>query len=139
VRQNYLLPGRKPFHTNNPAMAVFDDGRVMVYGSMGGDGQPQSQAAVFSRYGLFGHDLQAAVTAPRWVLGRTWGADKTSLRLEGQFPPSLVEALRGAGHAVEVLEEFASVMGHAGAIVRHRSGLLEGAIDLRSDGMVAGF
>jgi gamma-glutamyltranspeptidase/glutathione hydrolase len=28
-------------------------------------------------------------------------------------------------------------MGHAGAIVRHPSGLLEGATDPRSDGMVA--
>ena len=35
----------KPFHTLNPAMARFDDGRTM-----GGEGQPQTQAAVFSRY-----------------------------------------------------------------------------------------
>ncbi|WP_201032320.1 gamma-glutamyltransferase, partial [Salmonella enterica] len=27
-----LRPGRKPFHTLNPAMALFDDGRRMVYG-----------------------------------------------------------------------------------------------------------
>jgi len=41
--QNYLRPGRLPFHTNNPAMALLDDGRVMAYGSMGGDGQPQTK------------------------------------------------------------------------------------------------
>ena len=44
------MPGRKPFHTLNPALARLDDGRVMVYGNMGGEGQPQSQAAVFSRH-----------------------------------------------------------------------------------------
>ncbi len=27
-----LEPGRKPFHTLNPALAHFDDGRVMSYG-----------------------------------------------------------------------------------------------------------
>ena len=58
-----LKPGRKPFHTLNPAMARFDDGRTMVYGTMGGEGQPQTQAAVFSRYGLFNQPLQQAVTA----------------------------------------------------------------------------
>ena len=43
--RNPLKPGRKPFHTLNPAFARFDDGRAMVYGSMGGDGQPQFQSA----------------------------------------------------------------------------------------------
>ena len=51
--RNPLTPGRKPFHTLNPAMARFKDGRSMVYGTMGGEGQPQTQAAVFSRYALF--------------------------------------------------------------------------------------
>ena len=35
---NLLAPGRKPFHTLNPALAVLKDGRVMAYGTMGGDG-----------------------------------------------------------------------------------------------------
>src|SRR5262249_5211500 len=38
---NALAPGRQPFHTLNPALAVLHDGRVMAYGTMGGDGQPQ--------------------------------------------------------------------------------------------------
>jgi gamma-glutamyltranspeptidase len=33
---NALKPGRKPFHTLNPALARFDDGRIMAYGTMGG-------------------------------------------------------------------------------------------------------
>ena len=31
------------------AVAKLSDGRVMPYGSMGGDGQPQTQAMIFSR------------------------------------------------------------------------------------------
>ena len=134
---NALKPGRKPFHTLNPAMARFDDGRTMVYGTMGGEGQPQTQAAVFTRYAMYGEGLQAAVTAPRWLLGRTWGEESTSLKLEDRFDPALVAALRAAGHDAELLASFTSTMGHAGALVRHPDGTLEGAADPRSDGAVA--
>jgi len=136
---NPLMPGRKPFHTLIPALARLEDGRVMVYGNMGGEGQPQSQAAVFSRHVLFGQGLQEAVTAPRWLLGRTWGEVSMSLKLEDRFDPALVEALRDAGHAVEPVGPFSDLMGHAGAVVRHPDGLLEGASDPRSDGAALGF
>ena len=134
-----LAPGRKPFHTLNPALARFADGRSMVYGNMGGDGQPQSQAAVFSRYAMFGQDLQQAVSAPRWLLGRTWGDMSVSLKLESRFDPDLILALRDAGHEIEVIEPFADVVGHAGALVRGATGVIAGAADPRSDGTVAGY
>ena len=35
--------------------------------------------------------------------------------------------------------KFTSTMGHAGAIVRHSDGVLEGATDPRSDGAAVGF
>lgn len=133
---NALKPGRKPFHTLNPALARFDDGRTMIYGTMGGEGQPQTQAAIFTRY-MAGMGLQAAITAPRWLLGRTWGEESVTLKLEDRFDPALVAQLRGAGHDLEMLPAaFTATMGHAGAIVRHADGLLEGATDPRSDGQV---
>ncbi|MBA3897793.1 MAG: gamma-glutamyltransferase [Sphingomonadaceae bacterium] len=133
---NTLKPGRKPFHTLSPALARFDDGRVLAYGTMGGEGQPQTQAAIFSRYAR-GVQLQEAITRPRWLLGRTWGEDSTSLKLEDRFDAALFDRLVIAGHIVERLPAFSATMGHAGAIVRHDSGVLEGATDPRSDGMVA--
>ena len=133
---NALKPGRKPFHTLNPALARFEDGRVMAYGTMGGEGQPQTQAALFTRY-TRGVGLQEAITRPRWLLGKTWGEDSVTLKLEDRFAPELVEALRAAGHDVELLGAFTATMGHAGAIVRHPDGVLEGATDPRSDGQVA--
>jgi gamma-glutamyltranspeptidase/glutathione hydrolase len=131
--------GRKPFHTLNPAMALFADGRRMVYGTMGGEGQPQTQSAVFSRYAMFGERLQAAVTAPRWLLGKTWGEETMTLKLESRFEPALIAQLRDAGHNVEVLAPFTSTMGHAGAIVLDADGTFEGATDPRSDGAAIGF
>jgi gamma-glutamyltranspeptidase len=132
-----LKPGKKPFHTLNPAAARLKDGRVMVYGTMGGDGQPQTQAAVFTRHVVFGQPLQTAVSAPRWLLGRTWGQTSDTLKLEQRFAPAVVEELARRGHDVEVLLPFDETMGHAGAIVRHADGVLEGASDPRSDGAVA--
>ncbi len=134
---NALKPGRKPFHTLNPALARFDDGRVMAYGTMGGEGQPQTQAALFTRYARFGTDLQDAITGPRWLLGRTWGDQSTTLKLEDGFAPELYDALAAAGHAVERVGPLTAMMGHAGAIVRHADGRLDGATDPRSDGGVA--
>jgi len=136
---NVLRPGRKPFHTLNPALATFGDGRTMVYGTMGGDGQPQTQAAVFTRYALFGMNPQEAVSAPRWLLGRTWGQTSDTLKLESRFPPEVVDQLRRFGHEVEVLRQWDETMGHAGAVVRQPSGLLEGGADPRSDGAVASY
>ncbi|MDY7579424.1 gamma-glutamyltransferase family protein [Herbaspirillum sp. RTI4] len=134
-----LVPGKKPFHTLNPAAARLKDGRVMVYGNMGGDGQPQSQSAVFTRHVVFGQALQTAITAPRWLLGRTWGKSSDSLKLESRFPVAVIEALRARGHEVDVMAAYDSALGHAGAIVRHPDGLMEGASDPRSDGVVAAF
>lgn len=137
--RNSLQPRARPFHTLNPAMARFADGRVLVYGTMGGEGQPQTQAAVFGRYALFGQGLQQAVTAPRWLLGRTWGDEIASLKIERRLDPALVEQLRSAGHVVELVPDFSDLMGHAGAVVRYPGGILEGAADPRSDGLVAAF
>ena len=131
---NSLKPGRRPFHTIQPALALLNDGRVMPYGTMGGEGQPQTQAMLFSRYVLGGCELQQSVTAPRWLLGKTWGSDVTNLRIENRFSPQVYEQLKAAGHDVEVVGDFEEVMGHAGALVRHPDGLIEGASDPRSDG-----
>lgn len=134
-----LAPGKQPFHTLNPAAARLNDGRVMVYGSMGGDGQPQTQAALFTRYILQNVPLQESISRPRWLLGRTWGQTSDSLKVEGRFAPQTLARLRELGHEVEVLADFSEAMGHAGAIVRHPGGLFEGASDPRSNGAAAGY
>ncbi len=136
---NALTPGRRPFHTLNPALAELSDGRIVAYGTMGGDGQPQSQAAVFTRYVIFRQPLERALDAPRWLLGRTWGSTHTNLRLESRFDGNLVDRLLSAGHDVAVLDEpYSDTMGHSGAVVLHPDGSLEGGHDPRADGGAAG-
>ena len=136
---NALEPGRLPFHTLNPALAVLDDGRILAYGAMGGDGQPQTQAAVFTRHVLFHQPIERAIDAARWLLGRTWGAAHANVRMEARFDGNLLDRLVSAGHDVEVLPQpYSDVMGHAGAVVRHPGGTLEGVHDPRADGGAAG-
>jgi gamma-glutamyltranspeptidase/glutathione hydrolase len=136
---NALEPGRLPFHTLNPALAVLDDGRIMAYGAMGGDGQPQTQAAIFTRHVLFHQSIDRAIDAARWVLGRTWGSARDNLRMEACFDGNLIDRLVSAGHDVEVLSEpYSDVMGHAGAVLLHPEGTLEAAHDPRADGGGAG-
>ena len=133
---NPLSPGRKPFHTLNPALAAFDDGRVMPYGTMGGDGQPQVQAQVFTRVNV-GMGLAEALDAPRFVFGRTWGAASTRLAMEEEFDPSITRALEKAGHDV-ALQPRSDAFGHAGALIRHPKGRVEAGHDPRADGGAEG-
>jgi gamma-glutamyltranspeptidase len=137
--RNPLEPGRKPFHTLNPAMAALDDGRVVSFGSMGGDGQPQFQAQIWTRWRA-GTGVAEAVDAPRWLLGRTWGASTTSLKVENRFDASLLERLERMGHEVEDIgSPYSDALGHAGLLVKHpRDGRVEAAHDPRSDGGAEG-
>jgi oxamate amidohydrolase len=136
---NALAPGRLPFHTLNPALAELADGRVIAYGTMGGDGQPQTQAALFTRHVTYREPLDRAIDAPRWLLGRTWGSTHTNLRMESRFDGNLIDQMLAAGHDVDVLPEpYSDLMGHAGAVVLHGDGTLEGAHDPRADGGAAG-
>jgi gamma-glutamyltranspeptidase/glutathione hydrolase len=135
-----LEPGKKPFHTLTPGLAVFNDGRVLSYGTMGGEGQPQILSQIFTRYADFGMSLADSVDAPRWLFGKAWKAPSATLRVEDRFDPSLLRALSSYGHPVEELgRPYADSMGHAGMLVKHpRNGRVEAVHDPRSDGGALG-
>ena len=133
-----LAPGWRPFHTLNPALAVFSDGRVMSYGSMGGDGQPQFQAQVFSRIAA-GDRLARAVATPRWLWGKTWGAESVSVKVEEAFDDAIASGLARRGHEIERLPDARrDSFGHAGALRRGLKGEIEAAHDPRADGGASG-
>lgn len=136
---NALAPGAKPFHTLNPPLAVFDDGRVMVYGAMGGEGQPQSQAQIFARHAWLGLPIEEALAAPRFRLGRSWGEDDARLKYEPRFDGEEINRLDRLGHQIAPWDsEFDDEAGHAGMIVRSPDGRIEGGHDPRADGGAAG-
>ena len=111
----------------------------LVYGTMGGEGQPQTQAALVSRIVDFGYDVQQAIEAPRWLFGRTWGDESRSLSLEGRIPDGVVTELQRRGQPVAMARRFDDTMGHAAAIRLHEDGTLEGGADPRGDGAAIGY
>ena len=131
---NVLKGGKKPFHTLNPAYAELKDGRRIVYGTMGGEGQPQTQACLFSRYLYQGMTLSESIAQPRWLLGRTWGDTTNNLRLETQLYQTYGAELQALGHDVTSVADNNELMGHAGAIVLDTTGNTTASSDPRSDG-----
>lgn len=134
---NALAPRKRTAHTLIPSMYLVGGRPRFVYGTMGGDGQPQTQAALVTRLVDRGLGPQAAVEAPRWLLGRTWGETTRALRLEARFSESVVESLRGRGHEVHAVEPWSDLMGHAQVIEIGAAGL-RGGSDPRADGTALG-
>ena len=134
---NRLAPGKRTAHTLIPSMYLVEGRPRLVYGTMGGEGQPQTQAALVTRILDRGLSPQAAVEAPRWLLGRTWGEETRALRVESRFAAHVVESLERRGHEVRVVEPWSDLMGHAHVISLAPDGL-RGGSDPRADGAALG-
>lgn len=134
-----LAPGRRPFHTLIANMLLRDGRPWVVYGAMGGDGQPQTGLALSIRIAERGMDPQAAIEAPRWRWFGSVPANEPDLFIEARVGKACIAGLRARGHRVEVCDDWEETMGHAGAIVIDRDeGLLLGGSDPRSDGLALG-
>ncbi|MFA9557825.1 gamma-glutamyltransferase [Evansella sp. AB-rgal1] len=133
---NTLEPNKRTFHTIIPAMATKDNKPFMLFGSMGGEGQPQTQCALFTRVVDFGYNIQQAIEAPRWLYGRTWGESSSSLKLETRIPDYIGTVLTDRGHEVELAESFSQQMGHAqGIVIDQEKGTYSAGADPRGDGI----
>ncbi len=137
---NRLEPRKRTFHTLNAAMLLKDKKPYLIYGTMGGEGQPQTQAAIATRVVDFGMSPQDAIAAPRWLHGRTWGASSNDLKIEGRVPESVRDELKRRGHPVNKVDDYTDTMGHAGAIVIDPATNLKSAgTDPRGDGLAVGY
>lgn len=137
---NCLQPKKRTYHTLNPAMLFKGGEPHLVYGTMGGEGQPQTQAALVTRILDYYFTVQAAIEAPRWLYGRTWGAESNSVKVEARINQDICMELQKKGHEVEVLSDFSDVMGHAGAIqIDLDSKVKHGGADPRGDGAALGY
>ncbi|CAI6068098.1 gamma-glutamyltransferase [Cohnella sp. JJ-181] len=136
---NALEPSKRTFHTLMPAMACKDGRPRYLYGTQGGEGQPQTQTAVFTRMADYGMAPHEAVAEPRWLWGRTWGEATRELKLESRIDAETVRRLAKAGHDVSVVEAYDYRMGHAHAISIDDDGMRRGGTDPRCDGAAVGW
>ncbi|MEO5973787.1 MAG: gamma-glutamyltransferase [Ilumatobacteraceae bacterium] len=135
-----LAPGRRPPHTLCPALATERDGSLSaVFGTMGGDGQPQILLQLAARLFHHGQSPAVAVNAGRWLLnGPTTGFDTWTgvggphVIVEGQIASEWNDGLVARGHEVRVLGPYDTSFGHAHAIVVEPTGMLAGAADPRT-------
>ena len=131
---NELAPGRRPAHTLVPLMVTENGSPRCVLGTMGGKAHPQILAQVLLRV-LSGLSAQAAVGAPRWIVGGIdVGESDDTIRLEEDLDDSAATALRTAhAHVVEV-GAHDEVAGHTQAIVIGGDGEFDAGSDPRSGG-----
>ncbi len=113
----------------------FDDGRVLSYGSMGGEAQPQVAAQNFIRHARRGLSLTAALDAPRYLFTRNWKAERATVKVENRLDPSIIAGLRKRGHDLEESQHaYADSFGHAGMLSWIQGGPVLADHDPRADG-----
>ena len=134
-----LRAGHQPPHTLSPALATRPDGSLSaVFGTMGGDAQPQILLQIAARLFVHGQRPAEAVSAPRWALrGPVTGFDTWTsgagpqLAIEANAPNDWQTQLTRLGHDVRMIGELDLAVGHAHAIVIEDDMVL-GAADPRS-------
>ena len=135
---NRLEPGKRPFYTLNPGIALRKGAPAFVYGTQGADGQPQTLAVLLARLIDRKLDPQAALAAPRFLLGRTFSDGREALKLEASAGETTFADLARRGHEVSALDDLSPLAGQAGVIAVDDAGDVTGAHDPRSDGCALG-
>ncbi|AHV96282.1 gamma-glutamyltransferase [Paenibacillus sabinae] len=136
---NTLEPHKRTFHTLMPAMACRDGKPAILYGTQGGEGQPQTQTLLLTRMLHYGMNPQQAVDEPRFVWGRTWGEPTQELTVESRVGDDVLEELAAAGHKVRKVADYDGLAGHAHAIRIDENGYRSGGTDPRCDGAAIGW
>lgn len=131
---NRLEPGKRTLHTLMACMAL-DHGRPrFVFGTMGADGQPQTNVQVLHRL-LGGAHPQQAVAAPRVLHGRFLLEDDPEvLHAEADLDPAALASLESGLTALDILPACSERLGHAHAIAIEPDGTVSAGADPRSDG-----
>lgn len=126
---NIIAPGKRPYHTLSPLMALRDDGGfAFTLGTPGGDSQPQSLIQIVNNLVLFGMTPQAAIEAPRF---RSYNG--LGVAFEDRVAASVLGELGALGHQVEIVHGWTATFGGAHMILRDRDGTLTAASDPRRE------
>ena len=138
---NVIAPHKRTMHTLAPAMMFRGDIPVLVFGTMGGDGQPQTQLQLITDIVDFGMGVQEAIESPRWLHGRAMIGDAPdALNMEEGFREETCSGLKEMGHNVVIRERWDEIFGHAQAImIDPKTKVLSGGADPRGDGLAVGY
>jgi gamma-glutamyltranspeptidase/glutathione hydrolase len=127
---NRLEPKKLTMHTLIPAIAARGGRPSIIYGSMGGDGQPQLQTQVLIN--LVDHGLEPAEAVARPRVRVQAGGETVSV--EAGYPEA--GDLARSGVRVQLMPPKHHSLGHAHAIVIDGPAAWRAGADPRSDGSV---
>jgi gamma-glutamyltranspeptidase/glutathione hydrolase len=136
---NAFAPGKRPYHTIIPGMALKDGELWAAFGVMGGFMQPQGHFQVISA--MVDDDLnpQEALDRSRFCL--LDGNGNSVVGLEEGIPLATMARLAELGHAIQPITGRMRATFGTGQIIRRDpdSGVLYGGSDPRKDGVVAAY
>jgi gamma-glutamyltranspeptidase len=127
---NQVAPGKRPYHTLTPLLALREDGSLgFTLGTPGGDSQTQSLLQIMNNLLLFGMLPQEAIEAPRF---RSY--EGLEVAVEDRIPVEIRDALGASGHQLRVVHGWTATFGGAQMIfVDPVSGTLVVASDPRRE------
>ena len=132
---NAVRPGKRPFYTLNPGIALKNGTPHVLYGTQGADGQPQTLSLLLTGLLDYGMTPMQALAQSRFLLGRTFSDAHDSLKLEQSLGDNTITKLAALGHDVLLLPALSPIFGQAGIICIHDEGWIIGSHDPRGDGV----
>ncbi len=137
---NVIAPRKRTLHTLIPSLATQNDRPAIIFGTMGGDGQPQIHQQVYTNLINYGLNIQAAIDAPRWIHGQGFEGQDEMLNMESRYPITTRNGLTSLGHKIGEAGNFSAAMGYAqGIVINQANGLLMGGSDPRADSAAIGW
>jgi gamma-glutamyltranspeptidase len=127
---NEIAPGKRPYHTLSPAMALYPDGGfAFSMGTPGGDSQTQSLLQIVHNLLVFGMTPQQAIEAPRFRSSRG-----LSVAIEDRVSAEVLHELDALGHDLQLVPGWTATFGGAQMIFYNPdTGVLTTAADPRRE------
>lgn len=143
---NAIAPGHRPLSSMTPTILLRDGKLSFVTGSPGGPTIISVTLLSVINWMRLGMDAQAAINAPRFH--HQWFPDR--IRMEGEFPMSIEQALRARGYEVERGWYYTPSLGSEAKLSKHmglvnaigidaQTGERLGAADPRDQGSAVGY
>jgi gamma-glutamyltranspeptidase/glutathione hydrolase len=130
---NALEGEKRPYHTIIPPIVMKQGKPWLCFGVVGGFMQPQAHVQILNNLIDFDMSVADAVNAPRsrWL-------NKAQITLEEGISDDVRQGLADRGHQVMPPGGFGGFGGAQAILIDGESGKLQGASDLRKDGIVQG-
>jgi gamma-glutamyltranspeptidase / glutathione hydrolase len=143
---NAIAPSHRPLSSMTPTILLRDSKLSFVTGSPGGPTIISVTLLSIINWMRLGMEAQAAINAPRFH--HQWFPDR--IRMEGEFPLSMEQALRARGHEVERGWYYTPSLGSEARLSKHmglvnaigidpQTGERLGAADPRDQGSAVGY